>query len=159
MKFSLAGLLISLAILAPNLLMILLPPKEVPSGAKDAGPVFTILERLGQAGCFVLPMLVGASFNGRALDLWFVLMAFCVMVYWALWVRYATNGRGFRLLFEPVLGIPMPMAVFPVLAFGFAAAWGRSVWLGAAVIALAIGHLANSWRAWKAVRASGNQPG
>jgi hypothetical protein len=149
MSLSLPGLLIVLAILAPNLLMFLLPPKGMPSDLKDAGPAFTVMERIGQAGCFVLPALLGGGLNGRACGLWLPLIGACVLVYWALWARYAWRGHTFRLLFEPVLGIPVPMAVVPVAAFGLEAVRTRSVWLGAAVLLLAVGHLANSWNTWR----------
>jgi hypothetical protein len=41
------------------------------------------------------------------------------------------------------------MAIFPVFAFGFAALWGKSIYLGLAVIILAIGHFVNSWYTYK----------
>src|SRR5664279_4263333 len=36
-------------------------------------------------------------------------------------------------------GIPIPLAVFPVLTFAFGAAWGRSSWLAGATLLLALG--------------------
>jgi hypothetical protein len=44
------------------------------------------------------------------------------------------------------------MAVFPVLAFGFAAVWAQSIWLGAAAAVFATGHFANSWATYIAIR-------
>ncbi len=44
--------------------------------------------------------------------------------------------------------IAIPLAVFPVLAFGFAALWGRSPLLGVAAVVLAIGHWAVSWNTY-----------
>ena len=156
MSFSLPGLLLTLAILLPNLLMLLLPPRDMPERVPDAGIFITVLERIGQAGCFVLPALLGGSFNGRPMDLWLALSALCVVAYWAMWARYAIGGRRFRLLFQPLWFVPVPMALFPVLAFGFAAAWGRSPWLGAAAVVLAVGHMMNSWKTYTgAVRPTG----
>lgn len=44
MGFSLIGTLIAMVILAPSLLMIKFPPDHVPSGLKDAGIFYTLLE-------------------------------------------------------------------------------------------------------------------
>ena len=49
----------------------------------------------------------------------------------------------------PYVGIPIPMAILPVCAFGFAAIWGQSIWLGMAVVCLAIGHFTNSWHSYQ----------
>jgi hypothetical protein len=152
MGFSFAGFIIAAAVFAPNLLFIFFPPGNVPEGLKDKGAFFTVLERLGQAGCIVLLLISRDSFSSLSVNLWFLLMAFCIVAYYCLWIRYIALGRGFYLLFKPHAMIPVPMAVFPVLAFAFAAVLGRSVWLGIAVILLAIGHIANSLHTYKLVK-------
>ncbi len=152
MGFSLTGLIIVLVILAPNLFMMILPPRNVPKNMKSAGAVLTIVERLGQIGCFVLPVISRDAFNARGFDAWLALMALCIAAYWALWIRYAVKGREFRLLFAPLWLIPVPMAVFPVLAFASAALWARSPWLGIASATLAIGHIASSRHSYRLLK-------
>ncbi len=151
MGFSLTGLIIAATLFAPNLLMLVFPPKNVPAGLKDAGVFFTVLERIGQVGC-VLLLCLSEGLNQLGFTVWLVLTAVCIAVYWGLWLRYAGRGQAFMLLFRPLGLIPVPMAVFPVLAFGFAAAAGRNFWLGIAVVLFAIGHLANSWHTYKIAR-------
>lgn len=143
-------MLIVAAILAPNILMIMLPPRNVPEGIKDAGALFIVLERLGQAGCFILPV-ISRDYFLRGPDVFFFLMAVFIAAYWALWVRYAF-GREFKLLFMTLFFIPVPMAVFPVMAFAFAALWGRSPWLGIAAAFLAVGHIVNSLHSYGYVK-------
>ena len=56
-----------------------------------------------------------------------------------------TKKQAFSALFETVLGIPIPMALFPILAFTFGVLWLQT-WL--ALIPLTfftIGHIINSW--------------
>lgn len=154
MGFSIVGTAIAVMILAPNMLMFILPPRNAPRGMKDAGVLFTALERIGQAGCFVLPVISKDWLDGRSVDAWFILAALCIAVYWRLWIRYALR-REFELLFTPLGFVPIPMAVFPVLAFAFVAVWGRSVWLGMAAAALAAGHIANSWNGYNYVKQHG----
>ncbi len=148
MRFSVAGLLILAVIFTPNLLFMVFPPRHIPEDPASDGVLFTICERIGQAGCILLLLFCGADLKNNPPDSWFALMAVCILIYEALWVRYFLRGREFALLFNPLWGIPVPMAVFPVLAFGFAAMWARSLWLGIAAAVLAVGHLANSWNTY-----------
>jgi hypothetical protein len=152
MGFSITGFIIASVIFAPNLLFFRFPPKDAPEGLKDAGIVFVILERAGQAGCLVLLSILKDNFSGLTLNVWFVLLIICIIAYYCLWIRYIVLGYAFALLFQPLVGIPVPMAIFPVLAFAFAAVLGRSVWLGVAVILLAIGHFVNSWKTYKQLK-------
>jgi len=39
--------------------------------------------------------------------------------------------------------------VFYIIAFGFAALWGKSIWLGIAVAVFAIGHITMSWHCYR----------
>ncbi len=153
MGFSLVGLLITATILLPNLLMIFLPPKELPSKVKDAGAFFTIIERIGQAACFLLPVFSKDFIESAYINISFIIGAVCVAFYYGLWIRYAIK-RDFAFLFAPLAFIPIPMAVFPVLAFAFIAVWICSIWLGIAAIVLAVGHFANSWVSFKDLKAS-----
>lgn len=152
MGFSITGSLIAAFIFLPNLLFIIFPPENVPEGLKDAGILFTVLERAGQAGCLVILVLSKNNYISLRNDIWFILMVLCVIFYYGLWARYAVKGHDFSLGFKPLLFLPIPMAVFPVFAFGFAAIWGKSVYLGMAVVLLAIGHFVNSWHTYKLIK-------
>lgn len=149
MGFSFIGTLIAMIILAPSLLMIIFPPKNVPAGLKDAGTFYTFLERVGQLGCIGVLVSSRDIYENVNYGIWAALIVICIVVYYGLWIRYMVKGREFRLLWDPLVFIPIPMAVLPVCAFGFAAIWGRSVWLGMAVVCLAIGHLTNSWHSYQ----------
>lgn len=152
MRFSIAGLFILAVIFAPNLLFVFFPPRQIPEGLKSAGILFTVCERIGQAACMLLMVFSGANMQANPINSWFALMAVCIFVFEGLWLRYFVRGREFALLFHPLWGIPIPMAIFPVLAFGFAAVWAGSIWLGVAVAVFAVGHFANSWVTYKAIR-------
>ena len=149
MGFSIIGLLIAGFIFLPNLLFIIFPPKNVPDGLKDAGIIFTVLERIGQVGCLVILVISKDNYLNVNIDIWFILMALCVMLYYSLWTRYVIKGHDFMLCFKPLVFLPIPMAIFPVFAYGFAALWGKSINLGIAVVLLAIGHFVNSWHTYK----------
>jgi len=151
MGFSISGLLIAAIIFAPNLVIIVFPPKNIPLELKDAGILFTILERIGQIGCIILLCISKDNFSTLSINIWFVLMTICILAYYYLWLRYIIKGQDFSLLFKPLAFIPIPMAIFPVLAFAMAAILGQSIWLILAVLSLAIGHIPNSWHTYKSI--------
>lgn len=149
MGFSLIGTILAMSIFAPNLLMIKFPPKNVPNNIKNEGIIHTLLERIGQVGCIGILVTSRDHFQNLKFNLWAVLIALSIAAYYCLWIRYVVKGQDYKLLWEPVWYIPIPMAVFPVCAFGFAAVWGNSIWLGIAAVCFAIGHFANSWQSYR----------
>lgn len=151
MGFSSIGTLIALSIFAPNLLMIIYPPKGLPASRKKERMIYTLLERIGQVGCIGILVISQDSFQRVRFSLWVVPIALSIAAYYCLWIRYVVKGQEYKLLWEPVGYLPIPMAVLPVCAFGFAAVWCNSIWLGVAVICFAVGHFANSWNSYQEV--------
>lgn len=149
MQFSLIGTIIAMSIFAPNLLMVIYPPKNISSRIKAERMIYTLLERIGQVGCIGILMLSRDHFQNLKFNPWVVLIALSIAAYYYLWIRYVVKGQEYKLLWEPVWFIPIPMAVFPVCAFGFTAVWCNSIWLGVAVICLAVGHFVNSWNSYR----------
>lgn len=153
MKFSLLGLLIGAVILLPNLFMIFVPPVGMPQGLRDGHIALTIAENIGRAAVFVILIL----FSSKAIaiaraDGWLVLLCVCVAVYYGLWIRYAVRGGDFSLLFRPLWGIPVPMAVFPAAVFLLAAVWMRSLPLAIAAGIFGVAHIIISLRTWASIR-------
>ena len=120
---------------------------------KSAGLLFTIAERIGQGGCFLLPVMSKDYFDKASFaSVWLILLVVCILAYLLLWVRYYSKGREFSLLFAPFWFVPVPMAVFPILAFAFTAIWIKSVWIGIAVLIFAAGHIPNSLKSYNSVK-------
>ncbi|WP_238902047.1 MULTISPECIES: hypothetical protein [unclassified Clostridium] len=154
MGFSIAGTLIAIAIFIPNLLIVKFPPNNAPKDSKDAGFIFTLLERIGQVGCILILVISKEHFKNFSVNIWAVFMGICILLYYFLWIRYVIKGQEYKLLWDSLVFIPIPMAVFPVGAFLFAAILGESIWLGILVIFLGIGHFANSWHSYKELKES-----
>jgi len=151
MGFSLTGLFVAISLLAPNLLMIIFPPINMPTELADAGVIFTVLERVGQVACVVLLVILKNNFSNRSIDIWFISAAFCIVAYYSLWVRYVVAGRDFSTLFS-FMSIPIPMAILPIIAFALLSMWGKSIWLGLASTIFAVGHIANSWYTYNLIK-------
>jgi len=156
--FSWVGLLFSAAMFAPSLLLLGWPPVDAAPSLPAPPPRWVIaLEGVGRVTCLVIPVIT-TSFAGQV-DVWFALATGCYGVYLGLWGRYLARGRCEAMLVRAWAGVPIPLAVFPVLTFASAAAWARSPALAVATGALAVGHLTGSWirsRGWAALRSAGS---
>ena len=102
------------------------------------------MERIGQAGAFVIPCFYPINFGHNTGLLAAALAA--LAIYYAGWLRYGFQGREYKLLFSPLLGIPLPMAVCPVFYFAVWSALFSSWPLALATAVLAIGHISVSNR-------------
>lgn len=137
MGFSPFGLVVSLAVLAPNLLLVAFPPRT-PIPQVRVPSALTLLERAGQALCLVVPAITAA---GDLRGWWAVAVVVAVALYWALWGRYLASTRSAASLYSPLWRVPVPMAILPVIAFSAAAAWLSNGWIALAALVLAAGHI------------------
>lgn len=148
MGFTIKGLILSMIILLPNLLVLFFPPLNIPQTISEAHILFTILERVGQIGCFVLPILLGKTISKLNMNYFVIGMVVCVLVYYGCWFRFFFGGRDFYLLFKPLGIIIIPMAFAPILYFCLLALWTKSYLLGISTIVFAIGHIMNSYKTY-----------
>jgi hypothetical protein len=143
------GWLIPLLVLLPNILMVRFPPTEKPEAASSVNRWLEALERLGQAGVFMIPCFYRVRVQGTLAGVNLAVMAMTLGVYYLDWLRYMRQGRRYALLFAPQWGLPLPMAVMPSVYFGAAAVLVRSWPLAAATLVFAVGHLAVSAHEWR----------
>jgi hypothetical protein len=137
------GGLIPVAVLLPNILFLLRPPvaTDLPPGGPQESQLLTGLERIGQIGTFGLPFFYPVHVVSSSDRLALLLMGCALAVYYVGWARYVAEGRHERLFYAPLLGIPLPMAVMPVVYFAVASYLLGSVWLALAVAVFAVGHI------------------
>jgi hypothetical protein len=138
------GWLIPLLVLLPNILLMRFPPNEKPADVSGVNRWLEVLERLGQAGVFVIPCFYRLRIQGAIAAVSMIVMALALVCYYIGWLRYLQQGQRYALLFTPLWGIPLPMAVMPVIYFGAAATLVWSWPLAVATSVFAIGHLAVS---------------
>ncbi|MEG1758699.1 MAG: hypothetical protein RR235_09630 [Oscillospiraceae bacterium] len=143
MKIFIPGVIIACIAFFPSLLYAIFLPKGAADKKNGTNTFFTALERIGQAGC-IIALFVAPDIDraGAKLNIFFWLMCAALVLQYAVWIRYFLKGRDAAYLYERFLLVPVPMAVFPVLAFAFSALWLKSMFLGAAVAFLAVGHIA-----------------
>jgi hypothetical protein len=121
-----SGAWIPILLMIPNMLWMLFPP--VDSGTPADAPLpLVILERAGWVAVLVLPLLIG--------------MGLSLAGYYFSWGRYFAGGRSAAVLGAPFLGIPIPMAVFPVLLLLLSSYWMGSGWMFAASLIFGAAHI------------------
>ncbi|HEY0119754.1 MAG TPA: hypothetical protein VGC04_13340 [Cellulomonas sp.] len=152
--FSLGGLLVLVAILAPTLLLALRPPADPWPASRSAGAVFDVAEHAGQVVVCVLLVAVEPAWEDADLG-WssggagtrtvlLAVGAVCAVLNYVPWVRYLRGGRRLTDLFRPLGGLPVPSAALPVVVLACVAVVGSDWWLAVASAVFAVGHVANS---------------
>jgi len=148
----LLGGLVTLFVLLPNLLMIFLPPTSLPAGAGKKSSLIAameIVERAGQGFAFVIPFFYPLKIQGSLEIAGLTGMILALLFYYLNWGRYVLQGRSFRLLYQPCVGIPIPLAISPVIYFLLASVLFHSWYLLAAAVVLGIGHIYISSLEWQ----------
>jgi hypothetical protein len=150
-----SGWLVTVLLLLPNALFVLFKPVDALPEEADKGKTMQImenLERVGQAGSFLLPIFYDFQLGTVIGKIALACMVVALSLYYLCWARFFLRGRCFWWLYAPLWGIPLPMAVFPVLFLFAASAVLRSIPLAAATAVLAVGHLSVSAHEHERVR-------
>jgi hypothetical protein len=141
----LPGGLIPILILLPNLLWMLFPPRGRPEGG--AGPtgglhrLMEILEWVGRIATLVIPFFYRVEVQGPRQAIALVVAALALLFYYAGWARYFLRDRRYALLFDRFLGVPIPLAISPIVCFLAASVLFGSWPLALATLVLGVGHL------------------
>ena len=149
LSFSRLGLVLFVLPMLINLAYVMFPPAEE---AKADGAVPRWVEGIEQvsraAYLFAVTFLVSRE-PIEPRSVWLFLAALFLLLYYAVWVRYFAGERKIALLSRSFLFVPMPLAVFPVLYYLYAAIWLHN--LPAAIIMVIFGaaHLTVSIQSFR----------
>ncbi len=142
-----SGWLVTFLLLLPNALFVIFKPVDAlpeETGKGRRMQLMEKLERVGQAGSFLLPFFYDFQTENPVGKIALVCMAAVLGMYYLCWARFFLRGRRYRWLYAPLWGIALPMAVFPLLFLFAASAALRSMPLVIAAAVLSVGHLAVS---------------
>ncbi|MCI2959339.1 hypothetical protein MN032_16755 [Agromyces atrinae] len=140
MGFSVLGLVVSLAVILPNLLVLAYPPREGFPSARIP-PILSGVERAGQALCVVVPVITAP---GTVYGWWAIPVLVGLVAYYLLWARYLISGRPVTTLYGPFWGVPVPMAIAPVIVFAATGLALSNGWVVGSAVVLAAGHIPTS---------------
>lgn len=152
--FSYIGLIFIAMMIIPNMLWTRLKPVDYEKYAGNESKPLLVLERAGEALVCCLA-LIFSDFNPTALDAWtawFIAACAAMLLYEAYWVRYFGSDRTMLAFYRSLLGIPVPGATLPVIAFALLSVYGRNPFLLAAAAVLGVGHIGIHWAHWRKVR-------
>jgi hypothetical protein len=137
--------LLSALLLLPNVLWLAFLP---PPGAQALKPIAAAwvkplqpVELILRLAVFVLPCFLLFDWRGPSVPAWAGVTALALLVYYGAWIRYFAGGRSPALLFRSWLGIPVPLAVAPVVCLLGAAALTRSMLLFGVVVLFGVIHI------------------
>ena len=156
----LPGWLVPIPIALPNLAWVLFPARSAPAPSVPESPAFprvlVVIEALGRVAVFVIPFFLHVFVRGALEALVLVVAAVALIVYWLGWLRYFTRGRLPSLLLAPLGGLPVPLAVAPVVYFLAFSLLARSPLFAAVSAAFGLAHVSLSMKRWGADLAPGN---
>ncbi|MFY9813427.1 MAG: hypothetical protein WBQ62_03725 [Dehalococcoidales bacterium] len=109
-----SGVLITVLLILPNLVWMLLPKK--PAAPKASTPIaLTISEWVSRIAVFIIPLFYTIELSKKFTAFAIAIMSLAIVIYYAAWIRYFIMGRTAKLFRAPFLGIPLPMAIAPVV--------------------------------------------
>jgi hypothetical protein len=115
------GWMVPVAVLFPNVLWAVLPGAAWPASRTTATQPWTrwveFVECVGRAAVFILPVFYRFKLGTPASVVAVLAMLLALAFYYVGWIRYFTRGREPELLYKRLLGVPLPLAVSPVVYF------------------------------------------
>lgn len=141
--FSYVGCIYLLMLFIPNILWTKYKPSGYNDVASNENKVLLALERVGQ----VLVTYMAVFFNDYNLkpfslwSLWLIVSFILMIIYENNWIRYFNSKHSLKDFYASFLGIPVPGASLPVVAFMLLGIYGRVIWLIISIIILGVGHI------------------
>ncbi|OBZ18516.1 hypothetical protein A8L34_02750 [Bacillus sp. FJAT-27264] len=142
------SLVIPLLILLPNLLFFKLEPRNMPS-EKNTNLFFTIAEGIGRFGVILVSLFFIIHLQETYEIIALIGMILSLLLYYFGWGRYFRNDREYKLLYSPMLGIPVPLAISPIIYFLCASVVLHSVYMLIFSVIMAVGHIPSSLREYQ----------
>jgi hypothetical protein len=152
----LPGGLVAVLLLLPNVLWMILPPRgDAPTSGHVAEPFWRaleIVEWLGRIAALVIPFFYRITVREPWQVVALVVTVLALLFYYAGWVRYFCGGRRHTLLFAPLAGVPVPLAISPIVYLLGASALLGSWPLAVATAVLGAAHVPISWRDYRSIQ-------
>jgi hypothetical protein len=135
-----SGAWIPALLMIPNVLWMIFPPVDAGKGAAEPLPL-VLVERVGRFAVLVLPFFHSLDLQNRFSVPVLIGMGLALAVYYICWARYFAGGRSAAMLGAPLLGVPVPLAVFPVLFLVLSSYLMDSEWMFGASILFGAAHI------------------
>lgn len=138
--FSYIGVIYLLMLFIPNMIW----AKNLPQGYSSEGEnrIFRAFERVGEVLCSCC-VLIFSDFNIHVTwwIIWLGISLILMILYELYWIRYFKSTKTLEDLYKPFLGIEVPGATLPVIAFFILGIYGTNIFMIVSSIILGIGHI------------------
>lgn len=122
-NFSLRAVVVFILAMLPNIIYFISPPTDIPQSLGSKVKIVELIENISRSIAFALLLFLAKNQSPSLKSLWAIGMIIFLVLYYILWIRYFIGGSSYALLGKSFLGIPSPMAIFPVCCFICAAVW------------------------------------
>lgn len=141
------SLIVPAVVLLQNLGFIVWPPEPTSDlHVPQDRMIFRAAEGIGRIGVTILPLFSVIRVEGSLEWFALVLMLLSLGFYGVGWIRYFLGDRQYSILYAPLMGVPVPMAVMPILYFVSASLVLHSIPLMVCSLIFGIGHIPASLR-------------
>ena len=141
--FSYIGLIYLLMLFIPNIIWSKNIPKDYDKYVQNENKILLLFERIGEVLVSTLS-LIFTDFNINNISNWSIilLVSFILMILYEIyWIKYFNSNKTMKDMYNKLLGIPVPGATLPVLAFFLLGIYGKNIFLIISTIILGIGHI------------------
>ena len=128
-----------------NIAYVVFPPANADSNTQATNKVLELIEQSTRILYFVSLVLIVSKKTISYKSPWLILAVVFLILYHIVWIRYFAGGRDIALMGKSFCGVPMPLAVFPVLYFIFAALWLHNYIACGFMIIFGIAHIVISY--------------
>ena len=147
--FCWAGLILFLLPMVVNVFYVLFPPRNAPEAASESNRLLEAVEK-GSRVLYLAAMVLLVSPRPMVLlSPWALLAAVFLILYHVVWIRYFARGRDVALLGKSFCGVPMPLAIFPVLYYLCGALWLHNLPAAGWMLIFGISHNILSFQAFR----------
>ena len=124
-------------------------PKDYEKYSKNENKILLILERCGQVLVTFFALFTPAKYVNKWWVIWLIVAAVLMVLYEVFWITYFKSERRMKDYYRSMLGIPLPGATLPVVAFAFLSIYECYPILFVSVLILGIGHIGIHWNHFK----------
>lgn len=123
LSFSWIGIAVFALPMLINIAYAVFPPALEYASAKSTARWLETVESISRILYLVLLTFLVSEKTLDVRSIWFAAAVVFLILYYIVWIRYFFGGRDVALLGKPFLFVPIPLAIFPVLYYLFAAVW------------------------------------
>lgn len=127
LSFSWIGLVVFALPMFVNIAYVAFPPAGDVANTKNVTHWVEIVENISRIAYLILMTFPLSKKSLNPQSAWMIFAAVFLILYYIVWIRYFAGGRDIILLGKPFFFVPIPLAVFPVLYYLFAAIWMENI--------------------------------